>query len=89
MSEKEKVIIPTIHLNGSSKNYLKELNYAAYRAVNDALNECIKAAPHARDYYVQSEGSYEQARLQHRAQLEKLTSVCNYFQSIWIGIEDQ
>lgn len=46
------ITTPTIHLNGSSAESLREDYLNAYRAVNAAYDALVKCNPNARDYYV-------------------------------------
>lgn len=57
-----RLITPTVHLNGTSKEELVELRLAAVEACR-ALHEAMqKAMPNDRDYYPQGEGAGKQAR---------------------------
>jgi hypothetical protein len=70
-----KLIVPTIHLNGSGKAHLTEAlqNAAdAVRAARDALSE---TAPHGRDYYVQADP-------------KALSKACVQFTNQAIALED-
>ena len=56
------VIIPRIHLNGTSKGELLDQLKAADRALGAAEEALGRAAPNARDYYVIEPNPFEQAR---------------------------
>lgn len=69
--------IPTIHLNGSSRNTLIEQYKAEYKAVDTAL-EVLRSnrVLHARDYYVQKDQfAFAKAVEQHSNRIKALTSV--------------
>ena len=76
------VRLPSVHMNGTSKDELIRQNMDAYRAVETALDVLSKAAPHGRDYYPQNglnEGVYDTpfilADQDHHDRLLKLASV--------------
>lgn len=69
------MIFPTIHLNGTPKTRLQEELSDAYSAIETAVRALCHAAPNARDYYVQSNTAYAQARDEHDARVKKLLSV--------------
>lgn len=67
--------IPTIHLNGTSREQLQKEILDAARAVNKAISALEAAAPNGRDYYVQSPEAFRLAQTQHRDRLDRLQSV--------------
>ena len=48
----KKLIVPAVHLNGTSKNELTAALSNAGKAMRDAINALRETAPHGRDYYV-------------------------------------
>ena len=79
--------IPTLHLNGSSKESLREQLMDAYTGVRKAIDAVCAAAPHGRDYYVQGPDAYPQARRDHESRLARLKSVQDEILAIWEGID--
>jgi hypothetical protein len=79
--------VPTLHLNGSGWNNL-------YRDYTDAL-EALRTAlqklpvPHGRDYYVQGDDAYTEARRQYDAQCEKIMAVQDELTAILTKIHEQ
>lgn len=69
------MITPTVHLNGTSRADLDKQYEDAYRALGEVVDVVQRAAPNARDYYVQSPDAYTQARDEHVARLKKLQDV--------------
>ena len=69
------IALPTVHLNGTSRQSLIDDNDAAYNALRAAVRALEKAAPNARDYYVQGDGAFANAVAQHVARLTALRSV--------------
>lgn len=78
--------LPTINLNGTSKNDLFADYYVAYTAIDNALNVLGKAAPHGRDY---PSGNYSEARLEHNARVQKLNSVREDLYNICIHLRPE
>lgn len=67
---------PTIHLNGTSPDVLRDgyIDAAEYmRRAIEALKR--KAAPHGRDYYTQSVTAFGNAAEEHHQRLLRLESV--------------
>lgn len=67
--------LPSIHLNGTSKQALLEGYLEAASAVFSAAEALSEAAPNARDYYPQGDNAFKQAQEEHNARLAKLNSV--------------
>lgn len=70
-----KLAVPTIHINGSSREFLINDMLQATDAIRAAIDAVRKAAPNARDYYPQGTGAFDRAMTEHRARLAKLESV--------------
>ena len=66
---------PTIHLNGTSRNDLYEAYYAAFRAVDEAVQVLHKSGPNGRDYYLQGASAINTAVQEHRSRIERLEAV--------------
>lgn len=49
------MILPTIHLNGTSVKNLAEDNDRAYAALIEAIDALAQTAPNGRDYYPQGD----------------------------------
>ena len=73
------MIMPTIHMNGTSLQSLIENNERAYHAVVTAIDALAEAAPNGRDYYPQGniEGTpaLYVAQDQHSERMAKLLQV--------------
>jgi hypothetical protein len=66
------MILPTVHLNGTSRDALR-LQYAtASRAVGEAVLALEEAYPNARDYYVQGADAFSIASREHSARVRTL-----------------
>jgi hypothetical protein len=53
------VIIPTIHLNGSSKKDLLDELRAAISSIDAAIDATRRTCPNGRDYYPQGSGVFQ------------------------------
>lgn len=74
MMEK-KLIVPIIHLNGSSQESLEIQYHNAARSVMDAINELSNSGPNQRDYYPQGEEAWRCAKEEHESRVNRLRSV--------------
>jgi hypothetical protein len=82
------LMIPTVHLNGTSRNELQEQLRNARKAIRTAIEALSAACPHDRDYYVQSATAGPKARDQHRNRLRRLVSVQTEIETILMGVID-
>lgn len=67
--------IPTIHINGTSRQSLIEGFEKAADALADAIVAVGETCPNARDYYPQGNDAHHRAAAQHQARLAKLREV--------------
>jgi hypothetical protein len=56
------MMIPTVHLNGTSKGHLVAELDTALGALAAAIDAITQITVHGRDYYVQGPAAYAQAR---------------------------
>lgn len=89
MSGETKVMVPTIHLNGSSSETLKRDLKTAIDAMYAAQGALTVCAPNARDYYPQGNFAYEAARREHTARVEKVAMVLLELGAVYEGIFGQ
>ena len=80
--------IPTIHLNGTSKDELLDQTLTAADAINVAIRALVNASPNARDYYPQGNGAYGIARDEHLSRLNRLQDVLQELSDIAEDISD-
>lgn len=78
----QKIMIPLVHLNGTSKQSLLDQYENAIKALEDAKEVLLKSAPNGRDYYPLEEGAYGIAFNQHVTRIGKIDSVINELASI-------
>lgn len=86
MSE-ELLIVPMVHLNGTSKESLMDALERAHNALYKACDALIDTAPNGRDYYPMPAGSLAKAQAQHRSRLDRLQSVVAEIATIWEELE--
>lgn len=74
--------LPTVHLNGTSRDGLLDGYMAAMDALRLAIQAVQAAAPNARDYYVQSNMSAHLARDEHFTRLARLRETLDELNTI-------
>lgn len=86
----DNMMVPTVHLNGTSRESLIRGLEKAYVAITQAIDAVCDAAPHGRDYYVQDLGdAYNRARDEHESRVRKLVEVRNEIEELVTGIAEQ
>lgn len=83
------MLIPTVHLNGSSGQVLLDQYAAAAEAVRKALDAVCDACPNARDYYVQGSDAALAAQREHESRVTALKRVRLELVALVEGIQDQ
>lgn len=76
------MIYPTIHMNGTSANMLKEGYLEAHRAIKDAADKVCAVEFNARDYYVAGPDAWTQAREEHNGRINRLHAVADELMQI-------
>jgi len=67
--------VPTIHLNGTSRQELLDQLSDAVLALERAIGKLQLAHPNARDYYPQGNEAFNVARDQHFDRIERICKV--------------
>ena len=83
------MLVPTIHLNGTAGEVLRDQYAAAAEAVHKAIAALCDAGPNARDYYVQGPDAGFAAQREHEARLASLKYVRDELVAIREGLQDQ
>lgn len=83
------MIVPTIHLNGTSKQSLLDDLDEAFSALNEAFDKLKRTAPNGRDYYLQGEEAFIKAGDAHTTRLRKVHDVIGEIQELMIAIDRQ
>lgn len=81
--------VPTVHLNGTSRDALMAEMMAAIEAVRNAETALNAMTWHARDFYVQPDGAWEVAREQQRQRALALDTVRVELEVICEAVFDQ
>ena len=88
MAEKRKLIVPCIHMNGTSKQDLSDALEASHDAINEAIEKLRATAPNGRDYYIYDSNAYGLAADQHYDRMKRLYEVKKELDAIIGGILD-
>jgi hypothetical protein len=83
------MMLPTIHMNGTSAAALLEGYCDAISAVHAALETLARAAPNGRDYYPQGPGACALADGEHDARKRALIGVLNELQTLAEHVADR
>ena len=83
------VVLPTIHLNGTSATALAEALTLALEKLWEAQKALAEAGPNARDYYPQGPTVTQQALLQHRQREEQLQDIRTDLATVLDSVLDQ
>lgn len=84
----KKLLVPSIHSNGTGKERLLEAIEEAHLAIGAAYEKLRQTAPNGRDYYVYKDNPYERARDEWLSRMERLSSVQKELEAIGNGIHD-
>lgn len=68
-------MVPTVHLNGTSRGALLEETSACASAVSEAIRVLQASGPHGRDYYTQGDYAIQRAIAEHSLRIGKLKDV--------------
>jgi hypothetical protein len=80
--------VPTIHINGTSRERLLEALSDAGEALRKAREALAQTAPNGRDYYPQGLDALRAAEREHWARMEKLFQVQQELEYMAIAICD-
>jgi hypothetical protein len=83
------MLIPTVHLNGTSGEALLDQYTTAAQSVRQAIDKLCDAGPNARDYYVQGPDAALAAQREHESRIAALKRVRDDLAAIAEGIQDQ
>ncbi len=81
-TRRENMMLPTIHLNGTSPKTLLEDHLNALRAVQTAMEAIAAAAPNGRDFYPQGPDACGKAGVEHRERIARLKKVYDEMMAI-------
>lgn len=75
------ITLPTIHMNGTCPDQLRDDNLKARTAIEDAIDTIAKMEFNSRDYYPVS-GSWEKAKSERLEHVHNLRAASEYFLAI-------
>jgi hypothetical protein len=82
------MMIPTIHLSGTSADELFRQVAEAGGALRRALDAMTAAEPHGRDYYPQGPAALPAALREHRNRIELVRAILAEYQQLAEAIAD-
>lgn len=82
------MVFPSVHLNGTSKDALREQAVEACEALEAALKKMAEAAPHGRDYYPQGEVLVVQAQVEHRFRMQAVEQVASEYRALAFAVDE-
>lgn len=80
--------IPTIHLNGDSKETLLANYEKAGQAIAAAFDALGETRPNGRNFYPQGDGVLNEATMEHERRMTKLREIYSELAGILIAISD-
>ena len=83
------MMVPTIHLNGTSRESLLEGYEKAHRAVRAALKEVAEIGPNGRDFYPQGPDALSKASDEHRARMNALSNILRDLEALGEAIDNE
>lgn len=81
------MIVPTIHLNGTSKEQLLDDLGEASNALDAAYRALKECAPNGRDYYPQGAAALRQATEEHLDRLRRLDAIKAEVNALAVAID--
>lgn len=81
--------VPTIHLNGTSRESLLQEYEAAFHAVHAAYEKVQALTVHGRDYYVQGTTAFPLAQAEHQHRLEQLSTIMHELKGVYFALIKQ
>jgi len=82
------MIAPKVHLNGSSRETLREGYRDAADAVLRAREALRDTRPNARDYYPQGDAAYTKAVAEHMSRCHRIQSVLDELRALCDAVEE-
>jgi hypothetical protein len=83
------MMVPTIHLNGTSKAALMEQISNASAAIEEAFIALCEMTPNGRDYYLQGQDAIHKAVAEHQQRKNKVLVVKAELESLAIAIDER
>lgn len=84
--KEQTVMIPSTHLNGTSKTELIQQNIDAYEHILESIQLLQKACPNGRDFYPQGPQAINAAIEGHRSRVRRLEEVRAELETILLAL---
>jgi len=84
----ENLVLPIVHLNGTSRKELVDLRCEFGRKLRDAVEALTAMSPNGRDYYPEP-GRLEKATAQHKRRLDTLHALYVEIESEVLDLETE
>jgi hypothetical protein len=84
-----KLVYPTVNMNGTDGKELFNQYRAVYEAFEPLMDALAGARPHGRDYQTMPVGSYETAREQYHAAEAKVLEAKQFIEALALNIMNQ
>lgn len=81
------MILPTVHINGTSREALSAQFAEVLKALQRALEAMADAAPNARDYYPQGESAFRLARAEHESRIACVRAIREDYYRLYESVE--
>lgn len=69
------IMVPTVHMNGDTRQELERINRAAYDAACRLIDALCESAPNGRNMYPQGPEAMGKAVAQHRGRLARAEGI--------------
>ena len=89
MPQTKTLVVPCIHMNGTSEKSLLDAIEEAYMSLGVALDKLRECVPNARDYYVYAGNKFDEAREQHRSRTLAIHNARDELQAIAVAIMEK
>lgn len=80
-------MIPTVHMNGDTRQGLIDQHMAVYRAAGKLLTALYESGPNGRNYYPQGPDAIYYAGKEHRARCESVEKIKADMETIILAIQ--
>lgn len=86
---KPELMIPLLHLNGTSREGLTGPLQKAHRALYEAEQTLAETAPNGRDYYPRGNDAHRVAQGQHYDRQARLRAIREEIEALYLGVDEQ
>lgn len=80
-------MIPTVHMNGDTRQSLIDQNMAVYYAADKLLTALDGASPNGRNFYTQGPKAFSDAQTEHTARWVAVNKIRHEMETIIIALQ--